>query len=145
MSGATVLVVEDDADVRDLLAWILRDAGIEVLVSSSADRALALAYEARPDVLVVDVGLPGADGLELIRCLRAVRSLADLPTIVLTGQDPFDVGRRSAELDIRSFLQKPLSRHRLLAAVQDCLPAGWDGADAEPATAVDVEALRRGV
>jgi CheY-like chemotaxis protein len=126
MVQATVLVVEDDTDVRELLAMGIRRGGMNVAVASSADRALSLAQEVRPDVMIIDIGLPGVDGLELIRCLRAVHSLAAIPTIVLTGQDPFDVGVRAVGLGITAFRQKPISQRDLIAVITECLPTGWD-------------------
>jgi DNA-binding response OmpR family regulator len=118
-----VLVVEDDPDAREAVVLTLQAAGMEVIEEARAEGALSAVHRERPDVLVVDVGLPGADGLALLDALRAVRSLAGTPTIVMTGLDPFEVGRRAARLDVRVFLQKPVPRRELLAAVATCLSA----------------------
>ncbi|MBA2675832.1 MAG: GAF domain-containing protein, partial [Ramlibacter sp.] len=72
LHGLKVLVVDDEADARDLLMRLLRDCGAEVLVADGADAALAAVQAHRPDVLVSDIGMPDVDGYELLRRVRAL-------------------------------------------------------------------------
>ena len=80
----TIVVVEDDANIADLLDLYLREAGFRVLLAPTGERALELVREHRPVLAVVDVGLPGIDGFEVCRRLRAA---GPLPVLMLTARD----------------------------------------------------------
>jgi len=80
-----VLVVEDNADARESLALLLRMGGHEVLVAQDGAEGLRLASSARPDVALVDVGLPDLSGYEMARRLRASPESAQLRLVALTG------------------------------------------------------------
>src|SRR5436190_8897683 len=79
-----VLVVEDEAYVRDSLTEILREKGYDVVASDSVGEALRVVAHAPVDVILTDFRLPGADGLELVRRVQA--AAWDIPVVVLTGQ-----------------------------------------------------------
>jgi CheY-like chemotaxis protein len=84
-SDKTVLVVDDDSWVRTVLAELFLDEGYKVLQAYSGPDALRLALERKPDVIVLDLHLPGIDGIEVLRGLRAAERTSLTPVIVVTG------------------------------------------------------------
>ncbi|MEU6126148.1 response regulator transcription factor [Streptomyces sp. NPDC047123] len=115
----TVLVVEDDPGVRSTLDQLLRFEGYRVLTAADGLQALPLLEQERPDLAVVDVVMPGLDGLGLCRMLR--RRGDRLPLLVLTARH--EVGDRVAGLDAGAddYLAKPFATEELLARVRALL------------------------
>jgi two-component system CheB/CheR fusion protein len=112
-----VLLVDDNVDAADSLALVLRASGHAVWVAYAPDFALALALEARPDVVVLDIGLPGTDGYTVARTLRAQRMTAGCTLVALTGYgQPEDVAR-AREAGFDHHLVKPVDPAAVLAIV----------------------------
>jgi DNA-binding response OmpR family regulator len=84
--GRLILVVEDDDWIRSLLAELLADEGYRVLEAADGDAALRLAAEHVPDVIVLDLRLPGKSGLDVLAELRAAEATASTPVLVLSGE-----------------------------------------------------------
>jgi CheY-like chemotaxis protein len=82
-----IVVADDDPLLRALMQWKLEDEGHNVTLVCDGDEALCLVTSAPPDLLVLDIGMPGMDGLELIRRLRQRPETATLPVVLLTGRD----------------------------------------------------------
>jgi len=122
----TVLVVEDDAAVRDSLIWALGQDGYAVETASNGHQALAAVDAREPDVIVLDVGLPGIDGLAVCRRYRADGRRT--PVLILTARDA--ISDRVAGLDAGAddYLVKPFALAELLARLRALLrrtePAG---------------------
>ncbi|MFD9860063.1 response regulator transcription factor [Streptomyces alboflavus] len=118
-SHRTVLVVEDDPGVRSTLEQLLRFEGYHVLVAADGFSALSVLEERRPDLAMVDVVMPGLDGLELCRMLR--RRGERLPILVLTARH--QIGDRVAGLDAGAddYLAKPFATEELLARIRALL------------------------
>lgn len=122
---ASVLVVDDDPDLRDLLEHRLRRAGHVVVAAGSGQQALDLlaAGGGCPDVAVLDVLMPGLSGLELLARLRQDPTYADMPAIVLSGRvQREDVALATALGAVH--LGKPVSLAALLQAVGDATSPG---------------------
>lgn len=117
-SGAKILVVEDDAHIRRLLRATMLRAGHAVAEASDARQALALVDIEKPDVILLDLGLPDRDGLELIGPFRQ-RSMATL--IVVSARD--DSAEKVAALDLGAddYLVKPFDTEELLARIRAAL------------------------
>ncbi|MFD9902933.1 response regulator transcription factor [Streptomyces sp. NPDC059063] len=115
----TVLVVEDDPGVRSTLDQLLRFEGYRVRLASDGLRALGLIEEESPDLAVVDVAMPGLDGLALCRMVR--RRGDRLPLLVLTARD--QIGDRVAGLDAGAddYVSKPFATEELLARIRALL------------------------
>ena len=114
----TILIVEDDAPLRRALRTSLRARGLVVHEAGSGEEALVLAADRRPDLVLLDLGLPGIDGLETISRLR---TFTDAPVIVLTARDrPAD---KVAALDAGAddYVTKPFDIDELLARVRAAL------------------------
>ena len=87
LAGLKVLVVDDQPDARDLIMRVLEDCSARVLTAASAEEAVPLVESSRPDVLITDIGMPDADGYELLRRVRALGPAhgGRVPAIALTA------------------------------------------------------------
>ena len=112
-----VLIVDDDAGLRMLLRTTFEIIDIEVREADSAAAAEASIASGRPDVLVLDVGLPDRDGLELCRRLRESPAAADLPVVLLTGLAEL-TEREAEEAGANALLRKPFSPLELLSTIE---------------------------
>jgi len=121
----TIVVVEDDANIADLLDLYLSDAGFRPLLAPTGERALELVREHRPVLAVVDVGLPGIDGFEVCRRLRAA---GPLPVLFLTARDAEADRVHGLELGGDDYVVKPFSPREVVARVRAILRRG-DGRD----------------
>jgi signal transduction histidine kinase/ActR/RegA family two-component response regulator len=118
LDGVHVLVVDDEADARDVLKMILQSVGAVVVAADSARAAVEALSEARPDVLISDLGMPDQDGLDLIRQLRDTGHHAkDLPAVALTAfVQKHEVGL-ALSAGFQVHLPKPVDPHELTSAV----------------------------
>jgi CheY-like chemotaxis protein len=82
----SILVVEDGATMIEMLQILLEDSGYRILTAGRGDLALDLAREHTPDLITLDLGLPGMDGQEVLRLLRADPLTSNVPVIVMTGK-----------------------------------------------------------
>jgi DNA-binding response OmpR family regulator len=115
---ATVLVVDDEPIVRDVVVRYLRRDGFETLVAGDGDAARRLIEEGEPSLVVLDVMLPGTDGLALCRWIR---SRGDLPVIMLTARGDEADRIVGLELGADDYVTKPFSPRELAARVQTVL------------------------
>ena len=122
MAEAAILVVDDDAPIRRMLDRTLTAEGYAVETAADGGQALAAVERSTPDLLVLDVAMPGVDGLAVSRRLRA-KGLA-VPVLLLTARD--SVGDRVAGLDAGAddYLVKPFATEELLARVRALLRRG---------------------
>ncbi len=111
------LVVDDNPDVTELLAAVLRHAGFIVSSAHSAPDAIEAALGRQFDVVVSDIGMPGMTGHELARVLRAMPQYRAIPMIAVTGFDMYDDEERSAEAGFSAHLRKPIDPASLTRAV----------------------------
>jgi DNA-binding response OmpR family regulator len=118
---ANVLIVEDDRDIAELMSHALRKAGHETDLVASGRDALARARERHPDAIVLDVMLPGIDGLQVCRTLRSEAATAAIPIIMVTARG--EEADRIGGLDIGAddYLTKPFSPRELVARVRALL------------------------
>jgi two-component system KDP operon response regulator KdpE len=118
-AGPVILIVDDDEYVHSTLAAALRSLHPEVIRASTAAEGLELAVARRPDLAIVDVGLPDLDGYELTRALRDRAELAGLRICILTGQLPDEALAREAGAN--AIIGKPFRLDGLLDTVRDQL------------------------
>ena len=115
---ARVLVVEDDAEIADVLRRSLRQEGYEVRTSGDGVDALAVASGFTPDLVVLDLGLPGLDGVEVCRRLRAE---GDVPILMLTARAETEDRVGGLDSGADDYLVKPFERSELLARIRALL------------------------
>ncbi|HEY1328757.1 MAG TPA: ATP-binding protein [Casimicrobiaceae bacterium] len=116
LSGVRVLAIDDHADGRELIRRVLEDCGAHVVTAGSVDEALALVPRERPDVVVSDIGMPEADGFDLMRRLRAI-GLGDIPAIALTAFARAQDRMRILRAGFRWHLAKPVEPLELCVVV----------------------------
>jgi DNA-binding response OmpR family regulator len=116
-----ILVVDDDSDIRDLLDLELRASGYDVVFARDAIGAVSTARKEKPDLILLDIGLPGGSGFVIMQRLRAFPALERTPIIVITASDPGDSRERSAEFGIAGFFHKPFDADELLAEIERAL------------------------
>jgi DNA-binding response OmpR family regulator len=116
-----VLIVEDDADIAALIAHYLEKAGYATDVVPEGGRALSQARESQPDLVILDLMLPGLSGLEICKALRADNRTAGLPIIMLTARG--EESERILGLDVGAddYVVKPFSPNELMARVRALL------------------------
>jgi signal transduction histidine kinase len=114
----TILVVDDSADARALLGRMLEEAGARVLTAADGAQGTAVARSVRPDVIVLDLLMPGLDGWQVLERLRGDPATASIPVVLVTA---LARTRREELGDDAVLVEKPVSRERLLAAVRQQL------------------------
>ncbi|WP_436792552.1 response regulator transcription factor [Actinospongicola halichondriae] len=119
MGDARVLVVDDEVYIRDLVSSALRIAGLEPLTAANGDDALRIAVKEEPDLLVLDVGLPGMDGFEVCRSLR--ESGSQVPVVFLTARDAKEDMLQGFTKGGDDYITKPFSIDELVARVRAVL------------------------
>ncbi len=113
----SVLLVEDDDPLRMVLFELLRQRGWDVHAASRGDEALELARRIRIDISILDLHLPGLNGLEVHRRISA--EIRPVPSILMSGEASREEARRALELGMVEFLRKPLDLARLRRALDE--------------------------
>ena len=131
MSAGTVVVVEDDPNIADLLEMYLRQDGFRVVRAADGAAALEVIGREEPRLVLLDIGLPGeVDGLAVCRTLRSARKTASLPVIVVTARDTELDRVLGLELGADDYVTKPFSPREVVARVKAVLRRA-DGAGRE--------------
>jgi len=117
----TVLVADDDEDILQLVSFRLERAGYNVVTASDGAKAIAAAREHHPDLAVLDVMMPGMNGYEVTRALRADEQTAAIPVILLTARVQEADVSRGFEAGADDYLRKPFSPQELRSRVQAIL------------------------
>jgi len=121
MSSRTVLVVEDDHDIRDMLVFSLQRAGYSVVETEDAEQALEKLGAIIPEIMLVDWMLPGMEGPELVRRIRKDELTQNIPVIMLTARGEEADKLRGFETGADDYVTKPFSPKELLARMKALL------------------------
>lgn len=116
-----ILIIEDDAAIREMLVRRLELRGFEVDEAPDGETGLAMIRAARPAVVVLDHGLPGISGWDVARALRADPAFAALPVIALTAHAGEPIRRQALEAGCTTFLTKPVDMKALERELRACL------------------------
>jgi two-component system phosphate regulon response regulator PhoB len=117
----TVLVVDDEPDVVDLVRYHLHRAGFDVLIALTGPSGLSKAAESRPDAIVLDIMLPQMTGIEVFKALRDSTDTAGIPILLLTAKAEPAERIAGLELGIDDYITKPFSPRELVLRVQNVL------------------------
>ena len=116
--GARVLIVDDDPHTRDILTrWITRE-GYTPLNASNGQNCLDLLASEEVDVILLDVMMPGMDGLQVCEKLRANDAWRAIPVVLLTAKDDMETRARGMTLGVSEYLTKPINKQDLLSRLQ---------------------------
>ena len=129
MTVAKILIVDDDQDLQRGLGVRLNANNYKVSFASDAISAVSMARKEEPDLIILDIGLPGGDGFTVMQRLSSMANLASIPVIILTGRDSFANEERAAAAGAKAFLQKPVDNNVLLTNIEETLQqhtGNWD-------------------
>jgi DNA-binding response OmpR family regulator len=121
MTEPLVLVADDDDDILLLVTTRLRRDGFDVVSASNGNEALALARERKPALAVLDIGMPGLDGLEVLEQIRADEELRGTLVLLLTAKAQESDVRRGYEAGADAYVRKPFSPAELSTRVRELL------------------------
>ena len=105
-----IMIVEDDRQIQDFIAYSLMTAGFGVLTAGGVEEAMRKMRSKKPDIMVLDLGLPDGDGLDLI---RRVRKFSDIPIIVVSARD-----KEEDKIEALDYITKPFSESELMARIR---------------------------
>ena len=126
MQKPLILCVDDEPNILDLLTFNLEMSGYETISSRYGKDAISLAAEAAPSLVILDLGLPDASGLDVLKALRASPVTLDIPVIVLTASDSEVDTVLAFELGADDYVKKPFGVRELLARVKAVLRRSGD-------------------
>jgi CheY-like chemotaxis protein len=116
---AKILVIDDEPGIRDLLDTLLSGKGYDVVLSDSGEKGLEVFRRARPDVVVLDLKMPGMDGLTVLQQVR--RDNPKQPVIILTGAGTPESEEQVRKLGVTEYVEKQFSLHLLGEALKRLL------------------------
>jgi CheY-like chemotaxis protein len=121
VAGATIAIVEDDENTREVFRTILEHNGAHVVEAADGVQGIEVVRRQHPDVVLLDLALPGIDGRTVARKLKADPRTADVPIIVVTAAAEEETRDWALRLGCDDFLEKPVELRTLTAAVERCL------------------------
>ena len=120
--NTTVLIVDDDSDLRKLLRFALASSRRVIHEAATAEEGLRLALDTLPDVLLLDIGLPGLDGFALCRAIDGDPTLWNMKTVIITGHDAAEDISQAERFGIDAYLIKPFSPRTVVELVERLEP-----------------------
>jgi DNA-binding response OmpR family regulator len=127
MDKPKILIVDDDPDLRRGLNLRLRANHYETAYATDGFSAIAMAQKERPDLIILDLGLPAGDGFVVLERLQQNANLSCIPVIILTARDPQSSREQSLRAGATAFFQKPVDNSRLLSTIRTTLGVAWPG------------------
>lgn len=121
MDPTTVLIVEDNADNREIYCTILRHHGYRVAEAETGEEGIRVAHEVLPALVLMDVSMPGIDGFEATRRLKADPRTAAIPVVALTAHALAEDRQRALQAGCDGYLAKPVEPRRVVQEVQRIL------------------------
>ena len=118
MGSARILVADDDPSVLESLSGVLRDSGFDVCSATGRDSLFLEMAKALPDLLLLDVIMPGTDGVQLLQELKSDKRWRDIPVLMVSSLSPDDMTEKTFGLGAADFIRKPFRPRELIARVQ---------------------------
>ena len=123
MNNNTILVVDDEIGIRELLSEILRDEGYQVALAENAGQARSWRRQARPDLVLLDIWMPDTDGITLLK-EWASSGLLTMPVVMMSGHGTIDTAVEATRMGASGYLEKPVPLQKLLSTVGRALRGG---------------------
>ncbi|HEY6985652.1 MAG TPA: response regulator [Rhodanobacteraceae bacterium] len=114
----TIVYADDEADVRDTVADMLRAAGVRVCACKDGSEAIRACGEIKPDALLLDLNMPGMDGFAVAREIRSNPATARLRVVALTGRSTWDMRIKALDAGFDEFMVKPIGTAHLVAVLR---------------------------
>lgn len=127
MSKQTILVVDDEQDLLDLIEYNLKKEGFGVLTSDSGEKGIDLARNLRPDLILLDIMMPGMDGTEVCRIIKSDAELKNIPVVFLTARGDEQSEIKGLDLGADDYLFKPISTSKLISRIKAILRRSQPG------------------
>jgi len=121
MTKETILIVDDEQDIIELIKYNLKTEGYSILTAETGEQAIKTAKQSRPDLIVLDLMLPGMDGFEVTRYLRNTEETRDMPIVMLTAKGEESDIITGLELGANDYISKPFSPKVLTARIRGIL------------------------
>ena len=121
MLKETILIVDDEEDIIELIKYNLKNEGYNILTALTGEEAIKISKQTRPDLMVLDLMLPGIDGLEVTRYLRSNGETKDMPIVMLTAKGEESDVVTGLELGANDYMSKPFSPRELTARIRAIL------------------------
>jgi len=121
LNGNKILIIEDDQDMRRGLNVRLRASEYDTAFASDAVMALSIVKKEVPDLILLDLGLPGGDGFVVLERMSNLGLLASTPVIVVSARDPKTNEKRALDAGAEAFFQKPVDNDELMKAIRRAL------------------------
>jgi len=115
----TILIVDDEESIRQSLSGILMDEGFEVLTAGSGEEAIRLAEEEMPNLILLDIWLPGMDGIEALKYIKT--EFPAIPVIMMSGHGTIETAVKATKLGAFDFIEKPLSLEKMILIINHAL------------------------
>jgi two-component system nitrogen regulation response regulator NtrX len=117
--GTTVLVVDDEKSILQSLRGVLMDEGYQVLTAESGETALSLIKEEMPDAVMLDIWLPGIDGVETLKQIK--QTIPQVPIIMISGHGSIETAVKATKLGAYDFIEKPLTLEKVILTLKNAL------------------------
>ena len=121
MSKETILIVDDEEDIIELIRYNLKTEGYDILTAMTGEEAIKIAKQATPDLMVLDLMLPGIDGLEVTQHLKNTEKTQGIPIVMLTAKGEESDIVTGLELGANDYISKPFSPKELVARIRGIL------------------------
>lgn len=118
---AKILLIDDDENIHEVISLFLEADKHDVLSALDAPRGIAIAESERPDLIMLDLAMPGMDGTEAYRILKGNPKTAEIPVMIFTVHDPEDMPADVCNLGCAGYLSKPVNRDMLRNSINDAL------------------------
>jgi CheY-like chemotaxis protein len=126
MADETILIIDDNGDTRLLLSLRLKAHGYRTAFAVDALEAVTRAHQAQPDVILLDLGLPGSNGFLVLERLKAISTLAAIPVIIVSAEVPAMAQAKAFAIGAAAYLQKPVVQSTLVETIEKALATSRD-------------------
>lgn len=114
-----ILIVDDEEGIRETLSEILEDEGYQVIMASTGEEAINIFQREIPDLVFLDIWLPGMDGIEVLRVIKNLKR--EVPVIMISGHGTIELAVKAMQIGARDFIEKPLSLDRVVISAKNAL------------------------